>query len=453
MRPMGTLTLGSTLILKHCTGNSWRSRMETPDLHNLPINPNPPSIMHIDLNSYFATIEQQANKHLRGKPVLIAAYDSPRGCVVAPSKEAKKAGIKVGNRVLEARLIAPNAVVRTPDTALIRDAHVKFNKICRDYSPNVVPKSIDELVIDFAGMDYYLKDRSLTEIAQEIKGRIQKEVGEWVTCSVGISTNRFLAKVAASYQKPDGLVVIDQTNILKIYSTMELTDLPYIKYKNQARLKEAGIFTIADFLQADAEVLKARVFESVNGYAWYKRIRGWEVDAIEFARKSFGQDYMLQKVTRDPKVLAQILLKLCEKMGRRLRRHGNVAYRIHTSCIFVDRTWWHQQKKFRSPMYTTLELFRAAQYILDLRPDEIKKIAKISVSCYDLAPSKSSQISLFEDAENKMRKVSDALDEINNRYGEFVITPAAMMSMDKTVVDRIAFGAVKEIQDLYESYS
>lgn len=425
--------------------------METPDLYNLPLNPNPPKIMHIDLNSCFATIEQQANKQLRGKPLLMAAYDSPRGCVVAPSKEAKKFGIKVGNRVLEARLLAPNAVVRTPDTALIRDAHIKFNKICKDYSPNVIPKSIDELVIDFEGMDYYLKDKTLPEIAHEIKQRIKKEVGEWVTCSVGISTNRFLAKVAASYRKPDGLVLIDHTNLLKIYDTLELTDLPYIKLRNQSRLKEVSIFTIRDFLKADLDTLKKRAFESINGYYWYKRIRGWEVDAIEFSRKSFGQDYALQKATNDPRELSQILMKLCEKMGRRLRKDNKMAYGVHVSCIFIDGTWWHMQKKSKSSKYATLELFRAVQYVMDLRPDESKKISKLSVSCYDLEDSKDSQISLFDDVENKLRKVSDALDNINNKYGEFVITPASMMSMDRTIIDRISFGAVKEIEDLYTS--
>ena len=145
------------------------------DIHDtlvLPINPNPPRIIHVDLNSCFATVTQQAQSHLRGKPVLIAAYDSPRGCVVAPSIEAKTFGVKTGNRVMEARMLAPNAVVRTPDTALIRDVHIKFKKICSDYSPNISPKSIDEVVIDMEGMEYFLRDKTMVGIAQEIKDRL-----------------------------------------------------------------------------------------------------------------------------------------------------------------------------------------------------------------------------------------------------------------------------------------
>ncbi len=424
--------------------------METPDIYNLPINPNPPRIMHIDLNSCFATVEQQANKHLRGKPVFIAAYDTPKGCILAPSIEAKKYGVKTGARVGEAKYLAPNAVVRTPDTALIRDVHVKFKKICMDYSPNVVPRSIDEVVIDFHEMDYFLKDKTLMQIGAEIKQRLKKEIGDWMVCSVGIAPNRFLAKVASSYKKPDGLTYIDHTNLLNIYDTMELIDLPYIKYRNQTRLKAFGIFTIKDFVNAPLDLLKKQVFESINGYYWYKRLRGWEVDAIEFERKSFGQEYSLQRHTADPKELARLLMKLCEKMGRRLRRHGQAAHGIHIGCIYVDRTWWHQQKKSKSPLYTTLELYRAAQYVLDLRPSEEKKLMKLSVSCYDLSATKNAQASLFEEDEDKLRKVSNALDAINDRYGEYVITPATMMSMDRTIVDRIAFGGsgAHDIEDL-----
>lgn len=424
--------------------------MEIHNFQDLPINPNPPTIMHIDLNSCFATVEQQANKHLRGKPILIAAYNSPRGCVIAPSMEAKKYGVRVGNRVVEAKMLSPNAVVRTPDTGLIRDVHIKFKKICHDYSPNVFPKSIDEVVIDFKGMEYFLRDKKLEDIAREIKIRLKNEIGEWMLCSIGISTNRFLAKVAATYKKPDGLTVIDHANLLKIYKTLDLINLPYIKLKNQARLKSAEIYSIEDLLNANLHTLMKKVFQSINGYYWYKRIRGWEVDAVEFERKSFGQDYALQIATSNQKELSKILMKLCEKMGKRLRKHRYVSYGVHVSCIYADRTWWHRGQKFKTSQYTTIEIYKRAQYILDTRP-ETKKIIKLSVSCYGLENSNVAQLYLFDKVIEKNRKLVDAVDEINSQYGNFVITPAIMMGMDNTILDRIAFGGVKEIEDLYEN--
>jgi DNA polymerase-4 len=182
----------------------------------LPINRNQPLIMHVDLNSCFATIEQQANPLLRGKPIVVAAYNSPNGCLIAPSIEAKRYGIKTDMTVRDAKLLYPQVIVRTPDPAKYRTVHLQFRKIFKDYSPNVSPKSIDEAVIDFTDT-YALYNRSLTDIGQEIKRRFREEIGEWMVCSIGISTNRFLAKLAASLQKPDGLTVIDHTNVLKVY--------------------------------------------------------------------------------------------------------------------------------------------------------------------------------------------------------------------------------------------
>src|ERR687895_1887986 len=201
----------------------------------LPMNRNQPLIMHVDLNSCFATIEQQANPLLRGKPIVVAAYNSPKGTVVAPSIEAKQYGIKTGMQVWEAKLLYPGVIVRTPDPAKYRAVHVQFRNIFTDYSPDVAPKSIDEAVIDFSDT-YALYNRTLPDIGRETKRRFRNEIGEWMQCSIGISTNRFLAKLAASLQKPDGLETIDHTNVLAVYNNVSLLDLNGINTRNEARL-------------------------------------------------------------------------------------------------------------------------------------------------------------------------------------------------------------------------
>ena len=403
--------------------------------------------MHIDLNSCFATATQQAFPHLRGKPLVMAAYNSPRGCVLAPSIEAKRFGIKTGMRVMEAKMLCKDVIVRTTDVTLVRDIHIRLKKITGDYSTVVAPKSIDEVVIDFSAIGPVLK-RPLTDIANEIKQRIKKEIGEWMVCSVGIGTNRFLAKTGAGLHKPDGLDVIDHINLRKVYSRLKLIDLCGINHRFQARLNINGIFTPLQFLDAPLPLLKDRVFQSIVGYYWYKRLRGHEVDDIEFSRKSFGQDYALGKQTANPEELSKILMKLSEKMGRRLRRSGQAANGINVAIIYNDYTFWHRGRMMNRPMYSTGELFRATQLIFNQQPER-KTVAKISVSCYDLIPSKKSQLSLFDEGLDRSRKISDALDSINNKYGEFVITPALLLGMDNKVVDRIAFGAVKELEDLY----
>src|SRR3989339_2040646 len=146
----------------------------------LNLNPNEPTIMHLDLNSCFASIEQQANPLLRGKPIVVAAYTTPNGCILAPSIEAKKEGIKVGMRVRDAQLLYPKVVVLTPDPPKYRDVHLRLRRLLNEYSPNVVPKSIDEAVIDFSGTTALT--RGLVNTGLEIKKRIKNEIGEWILC-------------------------------------------------------------------------------------------------------------------------------------------------------------------------------------------------------------------------------------------------------------------------------
>ena len=418
------------------------------DSLNLPLNANEPKIMHVDLNSCFATCEQQASPLLRGKPLVIAAYTSPNGCVVAPSIEAKKLGIKTGMTVRDARVIYPKVIVRAPDPQKYRAIHLQFKKIFQDYSPDVTPKSIDEAVINFTDSHVLFK-KSLVEIGWEIKRRMREEIGEWISCNIGIGTNRFLAKTAASLHKPDGLDVISSNNVRRIYEKLSLLDLCGINTRYQARLNAHGIFTPIQFLDADLQRLKKQVFQSINGYYWYLRLRGWEIDAVDFKRRSYGQSYALGKHTDDPQALAQLLMKLTEKMGRRLRKAEYTARGIHVAIVYKDWTFWHKGKVFESEMFTTQELYKRALLVFNKQPER-KVVAKLAVSCFDLSKNMAIQESLFNNDEvARSRRVSGACDSINDKWGEFVITPAVMMGMDKLILDRIAFGGVKDLEEVY----
>lgn len=402
--------------------------------------------MHIDLNSCFATIEQQANPLLRGKPIVVAAYQTNNGCVLAPSVEAKRLGIKTGMRVKEAKLLYKDVIVLMSDPEKYRDVHTKFKTIFMDYSDYVIPKSIDEAIIDFRGMERLTLDYVI--IAKEIKRRIRQEIGEWIMCSVGIAPNRFLAKLAASLHKPDGLDVITYKNIERIYESVSLLDLCGINVRYQARLNAYGVFTPIDFLTAKCELLEKMVFKSIVGRQWYERLRGYEVDDVEWKEKSIGQQYALKEWTADPKKICPMIMKLCEKMGRRLRRRSYIAHGIHVGMVYKDGTHWHRARLTGDDMYTTMELYRNALLVYNQQP-LMKPITNLSVSCYDLEPSSSAQMTLFDIDPSKARKAADAMDEINDRFGEFVITPGLMMGMKDTIIDRVPFGSTKDIVDLY----
>jgi DNA polymerase IV len=415
---------------------------------DLPINRNKPLTMHVDLNSAYATIEQQANPLLRGKPLVVAAYSTPSACIVAPSIEAKRFGIKTGMRIREARLLCPNIIVRTPDPDKYFDANIRLRHIFQYYTPDFHAKSIDEFVLNFASVESLTPD--LVKVAYEIKQKIREEIGDWMKCNVGIATNRFLAKLAASLHKPDGLDIITHENLEYIYSKVSLLTLNGINTRFEARLNAMGIFTPIDFLRADCDTLQKQVFKSVIGRYWYERLRGHEVDDVEFETKSIGQQYALPRPTNDPRELSRLIMKLCEKMGRRLRKHGMVAHGVHISLVYEDWTHWHRGRMMESEMYTTNELYTKALLVLNQRPDN-KRVSKLSVSCYALERSGKSQMQLFDinDDIAKRRKVSDAMDEVNDRFGEFVITPALMMGMENQIIKRVPFGNVKELEDFY----
>lgn len=416
--------------------------------------------MHIDMDSCFATIEQQANPLLRGKPVVVAAYDTPRGFILSASVEAKKVGIKGLMSISDAKNIHSDIIVRTPDPPMIRDVHKKMRAILEIYSPTVVAKSIDEFMIDFEPMKELIEEKvseachpkpsPLLQIGREIKQRMKDEIGNWISCSIGIGTNRFLAKMGASLGKPDGLELITHENVLDMYSNIELVDLYGINVGYKTRLNMNGIMTPLQFFQAPVDKLQKLVFKSVCGYYWFMRLRGWEVDAVEFARKSYGQQYALAKATDDPAELSRLLMKLCEKMGRRLRHADKAARGIHVGCNYKDWTFWHHGQTGQSDLYTTSDLFKRAREILEQQPER-KIVRKISVQCFNLVPAESAQISLFDSQADskqyKLRSLSAAADKINDKYGEFTVTPAFMMNMNKTIIDSIAFGRVKELQN------
>src|SRR3954453_7746698 len=374
----------------------------------------------------------------------ITAYNSPNGCVVAPSIEAKQYGIKTGMTVRDAKLLYPRVIVLTPDPAKYRAVHLMFCKIFRDYSPDVTPKSIDEAVIDLTDTLCLFKG-TVVDIGREIKKRFRTEVGEWMRCSIGVGTNRFLAKLAASLHRPDGLDIIDFTNVRDVYQHVSLLDLCGINTRFQARLNAYGIFTPMEFYAASLEKLHKQVFHSIVGYYFYLRLRGWEIDAIDFKRKGFGNSYALQKQTNDPRELAKLLIKLCEKTGRRLRKAHYSAQGVHVSCVYTDLSYWHTGRKFDVPIYTTRDIYIKAMRLLNMSGYK-KPVRNLAVSVYALIPEAAEQLDMFF---SPTHAVSEAMDTINDRWGEFVVTPALMLGMDGIILDRISFGGVKELQEIY----
>ncbi len=413
--------------------------------------------MHIDLNSCFATIEQQANPLLRGKPIVVAAYTIGRGCILAASVEAKRLGIKTGMRVGEGKALYPHLVVLAPDPEKYRWVNRKLYTLLSSYTSHLSVESIDEMVMDVArtpALERHIKEltgpgpvnNAMIFIGKNIKKRIKEEIGEWLTVSIGIAPNRYLAKVASGLHKPDGMDVITQENIEEILAGLQLEDLCGIKDGNAARLRIAGIGTPVEFSRASAVALVA-AFHSKMGWSWWQRLHGYEdgvmykaFDQSKDIQKTFGQSFALgtSRLPSDPEV-TKIMTQLIVKMGRRLRSAGFVAHGITVSLLFTDYSHWTKAKAASEPLFADADFLSRAKDLFGLAPN--KPVRIVAVTSFNLMPRGAGQMGLWNTDEKKW-KITDAIDAIADRWGEFSVTPATMLGMEQKVQDRIAFGKV-----------
>jgi len=392
-------------------------------------NPAPPTIMHIDLNSCFASVEQQANPLLRDKPIVVVAYTKSYGAVLAASVEAKLYGIKVGITVAEARELCPFVIVREADPPKYREVHARFGKLLNDYSDHVIPKSIDEFVLTLPTIQGF----NPCMVAQEIKARIKSEVGDWLRVSIGVSTNQILAKLASGLHKPDGFDILDSHNFMDIYNSIDLQEFCGINRRNEARLHRVGIFTPVQFYQSDIQTLKS-AFQSVLGMYWYTRLRGYEVDDVDFKRRSYGQSYVLPRVM----VLGEwrpILAKLIAKAARRLRATGNFATGVHLALQYGDHTSWHTSHHLKVQIFTDADLLASG---LALLPTNLKPVKKIAVTFFGIEKD-NGQLTCFQDL-TKQKLLVKSLDNLNNKWGEYSVTYGSFLGSSGHVRDAIAFG-------------
>ena len=417
---------------------------------NLEINREKPQIMHIDLNSAFATAEQQAHPSLRGKPIGVTNRISEYCCVIAASYEAKLLGVKTGMRLDEVRKIIPNFIVLETDPPKYHHVYKTLAKIMSNYSPSVQMKSIDEGIIDFHHTASLYK-QSLESIGYEIKKRVASEIGRWMTINIGIGPNRFLAKTASNLHKPDGLDVINHHNLRDTYKTMKLTDLTGIASHYEARLNAANIFSPLDFLEASSETLKRLVFNGVVGEDWYLRLRGYEIDDITTQTSSVGRQFVLDIKSSDDKIILPRFHYLCESVGRKLRFNNLNTRGLLVWATFRSEDGWHNRKMFKTTFYTDKDIYQRALYLFNQRPKGLA-ITSMGVTCYMLKPSSRNQISLFDEM-NKQEGLTQAIDNLNDKYGNFIIGSMDSMQSKKTIKQKIPFGSTKYFELLLESGS
>lgn len=383
------------------------------------------TILHIDINSYFATVEQQANPRLRGKPIGITGGDRLERTVLgAASIEAKRIGVKTGMPVWEAVKICPQLVLVQGDSDKYLSVTTRFLNILKDYSPNLEVFSIDESFLQLTNKSMH----QCISIAEEIKSRIRFELGEWVSCSVGISYNKLMAKLASDLYKPDGLVAItDQQSAQWLLDRVELDEVCGIGGRIKSRLVNLGITNFQRLRQVPRESLKAQ-FKSY-GEVLYQMARGADqTPVVPFYEqgevKSIGHRHTLKFNTNQPEAIRQTLLKLTELVARRLRAKRLVGKTVN--C------WYRSADFLGEGMQTTisytddgLKIFEVAWRSF-LRIWRREQIRMVGASISNLKSDLPRNLTLLPD-EIRRAIINRILDEVNEKYGEFTLKRAVLL--------------------------
>ena len=398
-----------------------------------------PLVMHIDLNSCFASIEQQSRPRLRGRPVVIVNRATEHTGIVTASYEAKALGVKMPMKLRDVKKLAPDVAAIESDPAKYRFVYRKLLAIMQDYSAHVTMKSIDEGIIDFHQSPVSAQRRGLVEIGHEIKQRLRDEVGVAMRCNVGISTNRFLAKTAAGLHKPDGLDVITPDNLREVLGGLKLTSLTGIAERNAMRLNAVGIYTSLEFLDASEETLRRIVFKSIDGTKWHKRLHGWEVDDMPTKLGRVGRQYVLERFNLTYDEILQRLHHLCESVGWRLRKQKMAARGVYVYAK-ADGGYWHACRVVALPFYSNQTIYEIARQLFADAPGGIKEIG---IHCYELTVADISQLSLFADEIAHERAIVMATDDINDQYGERTIVSANTIDTGIYVSQKIPFGSTR----------
>jgi DNA polymerase-4 len=386
------------------------------------------TILHIDMNAFFASVEQRVNPQLRGKPIAVGGGISKRSVVAAASYEAKALGVKNGMSSWEAKRICPSLIMVAGDMSKYVYTSKEIIKIFRDYSDLVEVFSIDEAFLDVTLTKHHFG--GAIKMARDIKGRIRDRFG--LTCTIGIGPNKLLAKLAGELKKPDGLVVINHDDVPEMFDMIPVKELCGVGRKIEVYLAEMGIKTCGD-LRRCPEWRLVRRFGAAWGERLYMMGQGRDESPvnpgyIEDEAKSMGHSYTLPKNTMDRTVVKNYLLHLSEQVGRRLRGNGYKGRTIHLYIRHSDFTGFSRQRKLEDYMDDGYDIYNQAAKILDEANLDEKMVRLIGVSLSSLIKDLD-QISMLEEKESR-KKVIKAMDEVNDKFGEFTLTRASLLKTE-----------------------
>jgi DNA polymerase IV len=421
--------------------------------------PRPLRWLFLDLNAYFASVEQQVNPALRGKPVIVAPGGIDTTVAIAASYEAKRYGISTGTPVWEAKTKCPDLIVTPPQHELYVDYHDRIIAEIERHIPVTKVCSIDEVACRL--LDNENDEASARALAARIKAGIRRNVGEVLGCSIGVAPNRVLAKLASDMMKPDGLVVLNAADLPHRLFTLKLTDIAGIGAKMKARLARGGVNDIEQ-LCARRPVDAGSVWGGRDGDRLWFALHGVDLPDKPTQTKSIGHSHVLAPKSRGGEAARLTARRLALKCAARARRKDLRARLLTLHVRFEDdRSKW----KTATKLPATSDSFRIVAELdalwrrLTVAQPNGLRLRQVGVVLSNLDAVKGEQGSLFAalDPGHELARalrteaLSGALDRINTRFGRNAVTlgPATGGRVDR-VGTSIAFGRIPEIAEFHE---
>jgi len=382
-------------------------------------------VMHIDMNAFFASVEQQSNPELRGKPIAVVGRG--RTVVTTASYEARAFGVKTGMNTWQAKQACPQVIFVIGDNRKYTHTSSEIMKMMADYTPLVEVFSIDEAWLDVTGSLAIFG--SAENIAYLLKARIKHRFG--ITCSIGIAPNKLLAKLASEMKKPDGLTTILPENVSSTLEHMPVQELCGIGKKMEKHLLMLGIRTCGELGRYPVERLSRKF--GIIGERLQQMGQGIDNSPVvpvedEEEVKSVGHSMTLERDISQRQEILKYLLQLAEMVGRRARRYGVAGKTVHLAVRFADFTMIGKQQTRRDHTNQSDAIFNEAVRILDtLDLDQPVRLLGIRITnlCYQRQ-----QLPLFEEERRKVLATS-AMDEVNDRFGGFAVTYGSVLDNEE----------------------
>ena len=370
------------------------------------------AILHVDMDAYFASIEQRDNPELRGKPVIVGAGPHERGVVCAASYAARKFGVHSAMPSRTAYKLCPNGIFVRPDMRKYSLVSKQIMAILETFTPLVQPLSIDEAFLDVTGSTKIFGD-ALT-IAKRIKAEILAQTG--LIASVGVAPNKFLAKLASDLDKPDGLTVITAADKVKTLAPLPVAKLWGVGKTTEKRLHEVGLRTIGDIQRLPIEDLRQRfgnMADHLHALAFGEDEREVETDD---EAKSIGSEHTFATDTADGDQIKKCLLAQCEDVGTQLRRAQVAARTVQLKLRYVDFTTVTRRRTLAQPTQDEMRLYEVAGQLLATERIAGKLIRLIGISGSNLVPPEG-QRDLFDRTSEKRTRLARAVDELRGKLG------------------------------------